>query len=86
LIPDIFALAANSLTIKRPEDRRAYKRILYDIFEFYAAPGIYLAGAAIAGISIQKAGHFVVARGNQNGCPSARPSSNELSTSSRQRS
>jgi hypothetical protein len=54
------------------EDCRAYKRIVYGIFGFYAAAGIYLAGVAIAGGGFQKAAHFVMASWNQNGCASAR--------------
>ena len=44
-----------------PEDRRAFKTILYGIFGFYIAAVLSLAVAVIAGTNFEKAAHIVLA-------------------------
>jgi hypothetical protein len=46
------------------EDRRAYKRIVYGFFAFYAVAVLSVAGAAIAGTNFQGAVHVVAAAWN----------------------
>jgi elongation factor P hydroxylase len=43
------------------EDRRAYKRIVYGFFAFYAVAVLSVAGAAIAGTNFQSAVLIVAA-------------------------
>jgi len=52
------------------EDRRTYRRILWGFFAFYSVVVVSVASATIAGSSLQKATHFVLAAWTQNGCTS----------------
>ena len=44
-----------------PEDRRAFKKILYGIFGFYTAAVLSLAVAVIVGTNFEKAANIVLA-------------------------
>jgi len=44
-----------------PEDRRAYKKIIYGIGAVYAAVAVWLVGVVLVGINAQQAAHMVMA-------------------------
>ena len=48
-------------TATSPEDRRAYKKIIYGIGGVYTAAAVWLVGVVVVGINFQKAAHMVMA-------------------------
>jgi hypothetical protein len=48
-------------TATSPEDRRAYKKIIYGIGGIYTAAAVWLVGVVVVGINFQQAAHMVMA-------------------------
>ena len=56
-----FPEQSSHLSSLSAEDSSVYRKILYGTFGFYTAAFVLVAGAAIAGTTVQKVAHIVMA-------------------------